>query len=178
MPGVFPLIALALLITPIVELYVIIQVSGAIGLGQTFVLLIGLSVLGALLLRTEGLGVLSRMQARASQGEMPTVEIGDGALIVMGGALMLTPGFVTDAIGMTLIFPPTRILYRKLMTNFMRRRVSVYTGGMMGGFDVRPGSGAGRPNESGFGRGSDPSDDDIVDVEGWDDDTDPPALDR
>jgi UPF0716 protein FxsA len=175
MPVVFPLIALALLITPIVELYVIVQVSDTIGLGQTFLLLIGISVLGALLLRTEGLGVLRRMQARIAKGEMPSTEIVDGGLVVLGGALMLTPGFVTDAVGMTLIFPPTRVLYRKIATRFMSRRVSIYTGGMMGGFETRPGPGAG---PTGFRRGPEVADEDVVDVEGWDDETDPPELDR
>ena len=168
----FPLIALALLITPIIELYVIVQVSGAIGFLETLVLLVGISVLGALLLRSEGTGVLRRMQGRVAQGEMPSSEIVDGGLIVMGGALMLTPGFVTDAVGLTLIFPVTRVLYRRLLTRFVSRRISIYTGGLVGGFQAQRDAGNGSP---GFRNGPD---DDVVDVEGWDDDTDPPTLDR
>ncbi len=168
----FPLVALALLITPIVELYVIVQVSDAIGFGQMLVVLVGMSVLGALLLRSEGVGVLRRMQARAAQGEVPSTELVDGALIVMGGALMLTPGFVTDVIGMTLIFPPTRILFRRMAMGYFGRRVCFYSGGLIDG--VGSARSWTRPPRSSPDRST--TDDEFLDVEGWEEDDEPPGL--
>ncbi len=170
----FPLVALALLITPIVELYVIVQVSGAIGFGKTLVVLVGMSVLGALLLRSEGLGVLRRIQARTAQGEVPSAELVDGALIVMGGSLMLTPGFVTDVIGMTMIFPPTRILFRRLAMGFFGRRVKFYSGGLIDDLD----SARWRPSSSRTSGRRSSRDDGYVDVEGWEEDDEPPGIAR
>jgi len=106
------LIAL-LLVVPLVELYVIVQVGSAIGYLPTFALLIAVSVLGAYLVKREGVSTLRRAQAQLRAGEIPATELVDGALIVTAGALLLTPGFVTDAVGFLLLLPPLRLLPRR-----------------------------------------------------------------
>ena len=90
----FPLLVLLFIVVPIVELYVIVQVAGGIGVLETIGLLIVVSVVGAWLVRREGLGVLRKVQTQLASGEMPTKQIVDGGLIMFAGALMLTPGFV------------------------------------------------------------------------------------
>src|SRR5919106_4220252 len=97
-----------LIVVPIVELWVIVQVAGSIGLLETIALLIAVSATGAWLLKQQGMATWRRLQATLERGEVPTREVTDGALILFGGALLLTPGFVTDAIGIVLLLPPTR----------------------------------------------------------------------
>jgi UPF0716 protein FxsA len=96
------------ILLPIVELWVIIRVGVAIGVVPTLALLISISVVGTWLVRQQGLATWRRLQETLRRGEMPTKEVTDGALILLGGALLLTPGFVSDVIGLFLLFPPTR----------------------------------------------------------------------
>jgi UPF0716 protein FxsA len=108
-------LALLFLVVPIVELYVIIQVAQAIGVLDTLGLLILDSILGGWLMKREGLGVLRRLQAKLDSGELPSTELVDGFLILFGGALMLTPGFVTDLLGMALLLKPVRAIVRRVL---------------------------------------------------------------
>src|SRR5688572_11822910 len=101
-------LGILLLIVPILELYVLIQVGQVIGVGPTLLLLIGVSIAGTMLLKREGTATWGRLQAALSAGRMPTDEVTDGALILLGGALLLTPGFVTDVFGLMLLVPVTR----------------------------------------------------------------------
>ena len=130
-----PLWALALLflLVPIAELYVIIQVGEAIGLGWTVVLLIADSVLGSLLVRTQGRTVWRRFNDALVQGRVPHREIVDGVLVIFGGALLLTPGFLTDIVGVTFLLPPTRALIRRFLIRRLGRRAQVRTAR---GYDV------------------------------------------
>jgi UPF0716 protein FxsA len=114
---------LLFLIVPIVELYVIIQVGQAIGALPTLALLVGISIAGAWLVRREGIGVWQRAQGQLQRGEMPTTELIDGVLILVAGALMLTPGFVTDGVGLFLLLPPTRALMRTALVRRYRGRL-------------------------------------------------------
>jgi UPF0716 protein FxsA len=114
---------LLFLIVPIVELYVIIQVGQAIGTLPTIALLIAVSVAGAWLVRWEGLGVWRRAQQKLQQGEMPTTALIDGVLILLAGALMLTPGFLTDLIGVLLLLPPSRAVLRGALVRRYRHRL-------------------------------------------------------
>ena len=104
------LLGLVFIVGPIVELYVIIQVAQVIGGWETVALLIVESILGAWLMKRQGRGVLARIQSSLDAGRMPTKELVDGGLILFAGALMLTPGFVTDILGFVLLVPPTRAL--------------------------------------------------------------------
>ena len=103
------------LVVPIVELAVIIQVGQAIGTLPTIALLIVMSVAGAWLMKREGLGVLRRAQLQVRSGRVPTREVADAFLIVLGGALMLTPGFLSDLVGVALLLPPVRAVVRPLL---------------------------------------------------------------
>ena len=88
------LLILLFIVVPIAEIYVIVQVGQAIGAGWTIALLIADSVLGTLLMRSQGRAVWRRFNAALAEGRPPTREILDGALVILGGALLVTPGFV------------------------------------------------------------------------------------
>lgn len=109
------LLAVLFLVVPLVELYVIIQVGQAIGALNTVGILLLDSLIGAWLMKREGLAVVRRLQTKIDHGEVPGSELVDAFLILFGGALMLTPGFVTDIIGMALLLPPVRIVVRRVL---------------------------------------------------------------
>jgi UPF0716 protein FxsA len=112
------LIALFIVI-PLIEIAVIIQVGEALGVVNTIGLLLLVSVVGAWLVKRQGLGVLRRIREQQQAGQIPAAAMFDGALVLVAGALLLTPGFVTDAVGLLLLLPPVRAGVRA----FLRRRV-------------------------------------------------------
>ncbi len=118
-------LAILFLVVPIVELAVIVKVAGVFGLGSTLLLLIAVSVVGAWLVKREGIGVIRRVRATLDQGELPHREVLDGALILLAGVLMLTPGFVTDVLGLVLLFPPTRLAVRTALLGRFKRQLHV-----------------------------------------------------
>lgn len=118
---------------PILELWVIIEIGGLIGILPTLALLFAMSILGATLLRHEGRGAWQRFNQAISQGRFPGREVADGLMITIGGALLLTPGFITDAVGLLLLLPPTRAIARRLLQAFVARRFVVVGMGGMGG---------------------------------------------
>jgi UPF0716 protein FxsA len=120
----------ALLIgVPILELYVIVQVTHLIGVLPTLGALVAISVAGAWLLKREGAAAWRRVRESLARGEMPAMQVADGALVVLGGALLLAPGFVTDAIGLLLLIPQVRVALRgalrRLLWRWGRNRVRV-----------------------------------------------------
>jgi UPF0716 protein FxsA len=122
------LLLFAFVVVPLVELAVIQQVADAITLGPTLVLLLLDSVLGAWLVRREGSRAWQALRAALTDGRMPGDEIVQGALVLFGGALLLTPGFVTDVVGLALVLPPTRrTVARVLRLRFVP--VPLQTGG-------------------------------------------------
>ena len=112
MGDVVALLAIVFIVLPIVELAVIIQVGQAIGVFSTIGLLLLVSVAGAWLVKREGLGVWTRFQRQVQMGVVPGREIADGVLILFAGALLCTPGFVTDVLGILLLLPPVRAAIR------------------------------------------------------------------
>ncbi len=114
----------AFLIIPFIEVWILIQIADSTGLFNTIGLLILLSVIGAWLVRREGLSVFRRAQNELVQGQLPERQILDGLLILLGGVLMLTPGFFTDFIGFCLLFPPSRILFRTILIKRLNSRIS------------------------------------------------------
>ena len=100
------------LVVPLVELAVILQVARSVGVAVTLLGLIGVSVLGAWLVRREGAEVWRRFRAQVGAGVVPGREIADGAMILFAGALLLTPGFVTDLLGLLLLVPAVRRMLR------------------------------------------------------------------
>ncbi len=121
------LLVIVFLVAPLVELAVIISVAASIGVFNTIGLLILVSLVGAWLARREGAGVLRRIQGALSRGEMPSNEVADGGLILLAGALMIAPGFISDALAILLLLPPTRALVRAPLVRWAvgRGRVTV-----------------------------------------------------
>jgi UPF0716 protein FxsA len=110
---------------PILELYVIIKIGGLIGVLPTLALLLVMSLLGATLLRHQGRGAWRRFNEAIAERRFPGREVADGLLITIGGALLLTPGFVTDAVGLLLLLPPTRAVARRLLRAYFGHRFVV-----------------------------------------------------
>jgi UPF0716 protein FxsA len=110
-----------LVIVAMIEIYVIIQVAHAIGALDTIALLILVSVAGVWLTKHAGFTVLRRLRAQINAGHAPTAELVDGVLVLVAGLLIAIPGFVTDALGLLVLFPPTRALFRRSL----HRRFSV-----------------------------------------------------
>lgn len=158
---------IAFLVVPIIELYLFVEVSNAIGFGAALGWIVGVSVVGAWLVKREGLSALRRANAKSARGEIPTDEIITGMLILFAGALMLTPGFLTDAVGLVLLFPPTRAILR----NRLRNRFAsgpVVVGGRFGSTTF---------GSTGFGGpGPRPQGDVVWDVDSWEDPPDRPEL--
>src|ERR671918_942982 len=124
----FGIVFIALIAIPIIELYVIVQVGQEIGVLPTLALLVVVSVAGAWLLRQQGTATWRRLQETLRRGEMPSKEVTDGALILLGGALLLTPGFVTDAVGLVLLFPVTRAVVKRVARRFLWQVAAVRFG--------------------------------------------------
>lgn len=126
-PRRFPvwLLVVAFLVVPIVEIYVLIQVGQVIGAWWTVLILVADSLIGSWLLRREGGRAWRGLQTAISEGRMPARELADAALVVLGGALMISPGFVTDVVGLLAILPLTRPLGRRLLAGVVARRLVV-----------------------------------------------------
>ena len=120
-----PLLVLLFIVVPIAELYVIIQVGQAIGPLPTIAILLLDSVIGSWLLRQQGRAAWQRFNAALRAGRPPARETADGALILFGGALLLTPGFLTDILGVVLLVPPTRAAVRRMLVRRVAGRVVV-----------------------------------------------------
>jgi UPF0716 protein FxsA len=103
------------IVVPILELAAIIQIGQAIGVLPTIALLIADSVLGAALMRSQGRAAWRRFNGALAEGRVPGREVMDGALVIFGGALLLTPGFLSDVLGLVLLLPPTRAIVRKVL---------------------------------------------------------------
>lgn len=147
---------IALVAVPLIELFVFVQVGQWIGYLPAIVLLLAFSVVGAYLVKREGLNAWRRAQAQLRAGEIPAAELVDGALILFAGALLLTPGFVTDLVGLLLLIPAMRFFPRRWARNHQVTRAggAVY-GRVVGGsgrfrsappIDVRGTAGPIRPD--------------------------------
>lgn len=112
----FPILALLFFIVPLIEIYLLIQVGQVIGALPTILLVIATSVFGAYLLRQQGLSTLARFQNNLRQGQLPANELKEGVFILLGGLLLMTPGFFTDFLGLICLLPPTRKLLLKLFS--------------------------------------------------------------
>jgi UPF0716 protein FxsA len=123
---VLVLLALLFILVPIAELYVIIQVGQSIGALETIGLLVLISLLGAWLAKREGLGVVRRVRLQLEANRVPAAEILDGFLILLAGALLLTPGFLTDIVAILLLLPPTRAGVRAFLRRRLVKRVDIF----------------------------------------------------
>jgi UPF0716 protein FxsA len=123
---------LVFVVLPVVELTVLIRVAGEVGVFETIALLVLIGVFGWWLCKQQGLGVLRRMQDATARGEVPSRELADGGLIALGGLLLLLPGFVSDALALLLLLPPTRAVVRGLLGRSVAKRAKVVRAGAMG----------------------------------------------
>lgn len=128
----FVLLLFAFIVVPVVEIYVIVEVADGLGWGNTILILILDSLIGAWLVRWQGLTVIGRAQNTMNRGELPTRELFDGVLILMAGALLLTPGFVTDGIGVAFLLPPVRAGMRAWLNRSWKRRMVRHEGTFRG----------------------------------------------
>jgi UPF0716 protein FxsA len=149
---------LAFLLTPVLEIYVIIQVGQVIGGWQTAALLLVESLLGAWIVRREGRRAWQAVQETIRGGSLPSRELADAALVLTGGVLLLTPGFVTDVFGFLFVLPFTRPLVRRALAVFVARRAKIRQRRMgplfppgMGGSDPGGGPATGRSASGGAG---------------------------
>lgn len=112
MGWMFVLLIVLLICVPLAELYLIVQVGGLIGVWPTLLLLLATSLIGGLLLRHQGRAAWRAFSSTIQDGRVPARETFDGALVIGGGVLLLTPGFLTDLFGLLLLLPPTRAVFR------------------------------------------------------------------
>jgi UPF0716 protein FxsA len=129
---VFGLLLVLFVAVPAAELYVILQAAHAFGVLETVAALLVISVIGAWLCRVEGWSTLRKIQVALNEGRIPTRELQDGALILLAGALLLTPGFLGDVVGIFLLLPPTRAVARTFLARVLRGRLQVATAGSGG----------------------------------------------
>ena len=148
------IIALLLLI-PLFDAVVLVVVAREIGAVPTVAIVVLTALIGMLLVRAEGRHTLRRIQRKVARGESPTDELLDGGLLIAAGAFLLTPGLVTDAVGLLLVVPPTRYLVRKAVKRWVVVPIAdaksggfvtgqVYTGGFPGAPDGGPREGSPR----------------------------------
>ncbi|PLX45419.1 MAG: membrane protein FxsA [Deltaproteobacteria bacterium] len=119
----FPRLLLLFTIIPAIELYLLISVGSVIGAGYTFLIIIATGIFGAHYARQQGFDVMVRLQRAQREGRMPADEMVDGAMLLLGGAFLITPGFLTDIVGFSLVFPPTRNAYKRRFAEWMRRKI-------------------------------------------------------
>ena len=141
-----PLLLILFIAIPIAELWLIIEIGGAIGILPTLALLIVDSLVGAALARSQSRAAWERFNVALAEGRVPGKEAFDGAMIILGGALLLTPGFLTDVFGLVLLIPPTRALIRGLLSRTVAKRGAVAFRVASFGSARRPGSGSPRPD--------------------------------
>lgn len=127
------------IVVPIAELYTIIRMSGAIGFLNTLGLMFLVAVLGSWLVRREGFRVWNRFNDAVATGQIPAREIVDGVLILGAGALLLTPGFLSDVLGLLMLFPPTRIMFRSYLLRRSKRGTLLFRTWHVPRRDVRGG---------------------------------------
>jgi UPF0716 protein FxsA len=120
----FLLVALFILV-PIAELAVLIQVGQAIGVWWTIAILIADSILGSMLMRSQGRSAWRRFNQTLQSGGVPAREVADGVLVIFGGALLLTPGFISDIFGLFFLLPPTRAVIRRVFLRQAMKRLTV-----------------------------------------------------
>lgn len=121
-----PFIFLAFVLVPIAEIGLFIEVGGILGLWPTLGIVVLTAVLGTALLRAQGLAAFSRAQASMAEGRLPVEEVVHGFCLVIAGALLLTPGFLTDTIGFLLFIPPVRLALGRVALRWLARHGTVH----------------------------------------------------
>ncbi|UTV27565.1 FxsA family protein [Photobacterium atrarenae] len=146
----FPVLLFLFIVVPIIEIALFVQVGGFLGLWPTIALVLITAIVGASLVRSQGIATLMSVQQRLQQGELPAQQIVEGVMLAVSGVLLLTPGFMTDALGMLVLLPaPRAMLAKQLMS-----KVKVQS--MGSGFGAGFGGGQGFQDQGPFERQDDP----------------------
>lgn len=132
------ILALLFVVVPVAEIYVLIQIGQTIGVWWTVLLLVVGGILGSVLVKREGRRAWLALQASLAAHRMPAKELADGALILVGGTLLLTPGFLSDAAGLFCILPFTRPVARKALVKVISRRLVGAAGSPFAAARTRP----------------------------------------
>ena len=111
-------------IGPVVELYLLIKVGGMIGALNTVILILLTGLIGAAMAQSQGLSVIAKIKEATEQGRIPAEELMDGIFILVGGFLLITPGFISDLIGFSCLIPWTRALYRMILKKYLQKQTS------------------------------------------------------
>ena len=112
-------------VIPVIELALLIKVGSLIGTMNTIAIVIVTALIGAFMVKLEGIGVIYRMQRDMSQGMFPAEELMNGVMILIAGALLLTPGFFTDVLGFLMVFPASRGAIKKLLKRYIERHMDM-----------------------------------------------------
>ncbi len=116
---------LVFILVPLIDLMVLIQIGGVLGFWPTVLVVVFTGAVGAALAKHQGLRTLARINAELSAGRLPTSELADGLLILMAGAVLITPGFLTDLFGLLLLVPPFRRVFKRAVQGYFRTRLVV-----------------------------------------------------
>jgi len=135
---------LLLIAVPLVEIAVFIEVGDLIGLWPTLAIIVATAVAGAALLRSQGLAALAHARASLDEGEFPVAQVFDGVCLLVAGALLITPGFVTDALGLLLFVPALRAWLRGVLWRILSERGTVTVITRLDEARMRPGGRGGR----------------------------------
>lgn len=111
-------------VVPVLELYVLIKVGKVIGAWETVAVLLAVSFAGAWLVKRQGFAILSRIQGELASGRLPAAEMLDGFLVLVGGLLLLTPGFLTDLLGIFFLLPAGRSVLKRYLRRWLEQRLS------------------------------------------------------
>ena len=117
------LFVLLFVVTPLVDLAILVYLGSLIGALYTILIVVATGLLGALLARNQGLATLSRIRSSIERGVLPSCDLFQGALILIGGLLLLTPGLITDLAGFAMLIPQTRDIVAKWLRNFIQRKI-------------------------------------------------------
>ncbi|HZG76433.1 MAG TPA: FxsA family protein [Paenibacillus sp.] len=119
----FRWLALLMVVIPALEIWILFETGRLIGGWQTFALIVAMGFAGAYLAKREGRRVLEYARSEMARGVVPTSSILDGICIFAGGLLMMTPGFLSDVLGIVLVFPGTRFVFKGLLLKFIQRKI-------------------------------------------------------
>ncbi len=130
-----PILIILFVALPLVDLWLLFRVGELISFFPTLACVILTGVVGAAIAKRQGISTIARIQQELAEGRMPTSQLGEGILILLAAAVLITPGFITDAFGLLLLVPPIRRLFLKGLTAYFAARVHVTTmhGGSAGG---------------------------------------------
>lgn len=124
----FGILLMLFVIVPIVELYILVEVGQQIGALNTVAIVVITGIAGASFARSQGTQIIYKIRSMMSEGQIPGKEILQGVMILAGGIMLLTPGFITDILGLTLLFPLTRQFYMKLALAYFKKRFTMHGG--------------------------------------------------